>query len=98
MRTFEMPFKTTRGALEQTLLELGFTPTYGKNTFGFPYVEFRHNEVNAVVEMRAVDASEILNPNDLLVAEHSVEWNGIADRKSFYRLLKDKTPSDMLAA
>ena len=98
MRTFKLPFKTTRGALEQTLLALGYTSTYGKNTFGFPYVEFRHTEANALVEMRAIPADAPLDANDLLVAEHSVEWCGVSDVDSFYRLLREKTPHEMLAA
>jgi len=96
MRTFKMPFKTTRGALEQTLLTLGYVPTYGKNSLGFPYVEFRHQEANALVEMRAVPANDPLAAKDLLVAEHSVEWCGVSDVASFYRLLKEQTPEGMV--
>jgi len=98
MRTFQMPFKTTRGALEETLRTLGYVPTYGTNPFGFPYVEFWHKDVDALVEMREAAADAPLDANDLLVAEHSVEWNGITDVDSFYRLLKENTPKEMLVA
>ena len=93
-----MPFKTTRGALEETLISLGFTPTYGNNDFGIPYVEYRHKATNALVEMRAVPAEQPLDANDLLLAEHSVEWCGVSDTESFYKLLREKTPGEILAA
>ncbi|MGO8672627.1 MAG: hypothetical protein ACLQVD_14830 [Capsulimonadaceae bacterium] len=92
MRTFEMPFQTTRGALEQTLVALGYRPTYGKNELGFPFVAYRHDESGASVAMRSVPASEALDPVDCLASEHSVEWWGIADHDTFYRLLREATP------
>ena len=98
MRTFEMPFITTRGALEQTLLSLGYSPKHGKNDFGFPYVEYRNADKNALVELREAAPTDLLDPNDLLVAEHSVEWSGIADATSFYQLLREKTPQEVLVA
>lgn len=93
MMMFEVTFKTTRGALEQTLLALGYTPTYGKNEFGFPFVECRHDESGALVALRAAPAEEALYDGDLLRAEHSVEWWGITSREQFYRLLREATPT-----
>lgn len=93
-----MPFKTTRGALEETLLALGYSATQGHNEFGFPYVEFRHASKGAAIALQVVDPKETLNPSDLLSAEHSVEWSGITDVKAFYKLLRDKTPKELLAA
>jgi hypothetical protein len=98
MRTFVMPFKTTRGALEDTLLSLGFEPKYGNNEFGFPYVEYRHPKGRAYIGLSSVPADQPLDPADLLNAEHSVEWCGIADLTTFYSLLREKTPREMLAA
>lgn len=98
MRVFEAPFKTTRGALERTLLELGYTPAYGKNEFGFPFVEYRHDGSGACVSLRVAPDAEALYDGDLLRAEHSVEWWGVADLKTFYRLLREATPTEMQIA
>ncbi len=98
MRTFKMPFPTTRGALEQTLLALRYTPSYGKNEFGFPFVEYFHKESGACVSLRVVPADEALTPADLLSAEHSVEWWGISDLKTFYHLLREATPMEAQVA
>lgn len=98
MRTFEMPFPTTRGALEQTLLALGYTPSYGKNEFGFPFVEYSHKESGACVSLRAVPADEALTASDLLSAEHSVEWWGVSNLRTFYRLLQEATPAEAQVA
>ena len=98
MRTFEAPFKTTRGALEQTLLGLGYTPTYGKNELGFPFVEYRHDGSGARISLSVAPAEEALYDGDLLRAEHSVEWWGVADLKTFYRLLKKATPQELQVA
>ena len=98
MRTFEMPFRTTRGALEQTLITLGYRPANGVNEFGFPFVAFRHEPSGALVAMRSVPAEEALDPHDLLSSKHSVEWWGVADVKTFYSILRKNTPSELLAA
>lgn len=98
MRTFEMPFPTTRGALEQTLQALRYTPSYGKNEFGSPFVEYSHQESSACVSLRVVPADEALAPSDLLSAEHSVEWWGVSDLKTFYRLLQEATPAEAQVA
>jgi len=98
MRTFEMPFHTTRGALEQTLVTLGYERTYEKNEFGFPIVAYRHCASGAYVALRSVPAEEPLNPADLLSAEHSVEWWGLADRETFYRHLREATAPEALVA
>ncbi len=94
MRVFEMPFPTTRGALEQTLLRLGYTPTTGTNEFGFPFVAYRHEAGNALISLRAASPEDPLTPSDLLSAEHSVEWWGVASREQFYRLLREATPAE----
>ncbi len=93
MMVFEAPFQTTRGALEQTLLALGYTPTYGENEFGFPFVEYRHDASGALVALRSAPAEEALYDGDLLRAEHSVAWWGITSRERFYRLLREATPT-----
>ena len=93
-----MPFKSTRGALEETLIALGYKESHGKNEFGFPYVEFRHPTKGAAIALHAASPDEPLKPDDLLSAEHSVEWAGIADIDGFYQLLQDKTPKEILAA
>lgn len=93
-----MLFPTTRGALERTLLALGYAPSYGNNEFGFPFVEYRHVESGAHISLRAVPAGEALAPSDLLVAEHSVEWWGVADLKEFYQLLREATPAEAQVA
>jgi len=98
MRTFKAPFRSTRGALEQTLLALGYAPSYGKNELGFPYVEYRHEESGARVSFRAAPTDESLYDGDLLRAEHSVEWWGVADLKDFYRLLREATPVEAQVA
>ena len=69
MQVFEAPFKTTRGALEQTLQELGYKPTYGKNEFGLPYVEYRHAESGALLALRGAPADEPIYDGDLLRAD-----------------------------
>ena len=94
MRTFKAPFKSTRGALERTLLALGYAPSHGKNEFGFPFVQYRHEESGAQVSLRAAPQDEPLYDGDLLVAEHSVEWWGVADLKEFYQLLREATPAE----
>ncbi len=93
-----MPFPTTRGALEQTLLALGYAPSYGENEFGFPFVEYRHEESGARISLRVVPVGEALAPSDLLIAEHSVEWWGVADLKNFYQLLREATPAEAQVA
>lgn len=98
MRTFKAPFKSTRGALEKTLLALGYTPAYGKNEFGAPFVEYRHDASGACVSLPAAPAEAALYDGDLLRAEHSVDWWGVTALKTFYRLLREATPSEVQVA
>lgn len=98
MKTFEAPFKTTRGALERTLLGLGYVPHYGENEFGFPFVDFHHAGSGARVTLAVVPEEERLYDGDLLRAEHSVEWWGVTDSRTFYRLLREATPAEIQTA
>jgi len=98
MRVFEAPFKTTRGALERTLLVLGYTPSFGKNEFGFPFVEYHHEDSGALIALRSAPADEPIYDGDLLRAEHSVEWFGVASRDQFYILLQQQTSEEVKAA
>lgn len=80
------------------LLALGYTPSYGENEFGFPFVEYRHQESGARVSLRVTPADEALYDGGLLWAEHSVEWWSVADLKTFYHLLQEATPVEAQAA
>ena len=95
---FDAPFPTTYGALERTLLEVGYAPTYGKNEFGITFVEYHHKQTGARIFLCAAPSEEALYNGDLLRAEHSIEWWGVADLKTFYRLLREATPAEMQAA
>ena len=97
MRTFEMPFQTTRGALDVVLKSFGFQPAYAKNEFDLPVVSYRH-PTGALVALRDLPAEEPLSPSDFLSAEHSVEWWGISDRETFYKSLRDVTQDSARAA
>lgn len=79
-------------------MALGYVPSYGKNELGFPFVEYRHEESGAQVSFGAAPPEESLYDGDLLRAEHSVEWWGVADLKEFYHLLREATPAETQVA
>jgi hypothetical protein len=78
---------TTYGALEQTLLELGFAKSQGTNNFGLPYISYENKECDAVISLPERPKDERMYGGHYIVAEKIVEGRGVADRETFQRLL-----------
>ena len=80
---------TTYGTLEQALLALGFEKSTGMNNFGLPYVVYVNRECDAVISLPDRPKDEPMYGGHYIVAEKTVEGRGVADRETFYRLLRE---------
>ena len=89
---------TTYGALDQTLLGLGFQTTFKTNEFGLPYVIYENQEYKAVISIPARPQEELMYGGHLVVAEKTVEGQGVADRETFHHLLREASIKTTRAA
>lgn len=89
---------STYGALDQTLIALGFHATHGKNNFGLPYVIYDNRECDATIALPERPKDELMYGGHLIVAEKTVEGRGVADKETFHRLLHEAAQTEAQVA
>lgn len=86
------------GELRRVLSILGFEEHTGTNGFNAPFRAFYHRETDALVTLPDKPDGTTLEPVYLRIAEKAVEDWGVANSKTFFKLLREATPAEVQVA
>ncbi len=86
------------GEIRRVLSDLGFEEHTGTNEFNAPFRAFYHRKTDALVTLPDKPDTTTLEPVYLRIAERAVEEWGIANSETFFKLLREATPTELQVA